>query len=128
MEFLSPLWFATLTAKLPVCLLKNNRQHSFFLCGDECLQNCHVPSSGCGGVWFFGLGCFSVAVGMGRVGFSLEVYVGMGGVGRVGNVEFPVRQCFMWENISFKVIYEGYLKKLPKRGLLETLQNKQHSV
>lgn len=35
-----------------------------------------VPVLGCGGGWFFGLGCFLVAVGMGGVGFLSVGYVG----------------------------------------------------
>ena len=42
-----------------------------------------IPCFGCGTVWFFGLGCFSVAVGMGKVEFCPmgqhgSMLVGMG--------------------------------------------------
>jgi hypothetical protein len=37
----------------------------FVLCGDGLCWSFPIPSGGCGGGWFFGLGCFSVCVGMG---------------------------------------------------------------
>jgi hypothetical protein len=44
-------------------------------------MDCPIPCLGLGTICFFGLGCFVVAVGMGRVRFLAAGYVGMGGMG-----------------------------------------------
>ncbi len=49
-----------------------------------------VPWFGCGGGLFFGLGCFSVCVGMGKAVFLLGGYVGWVGWGWGGLLGF----CF----------------------------------
>ena len=38
--------------------------------------NVHKHNLGFGGVWFFGLGCFSCCVGLCGVGFFAQLYVG----------------------------------------------------
>jgi hypothetical protein len=59
---------------------------------------------GCGGVWFFGLGCFLVAAGMGGVGFLFMRYVGWAGMRMGGHMclrFFGVAVCMVelvyWE-------------------------------
>ena len=42
----------------------------FVLCGDGLRWIFSIPCFGCGTVWFFGFGCFSVAVGIGGVEFD----------------------------------------------------------
>lgn len=49
---------------------------NFVLCGDGLHWIFPIPCFGCGGVWFFGLGWFPVAVGMGKTAFLLGGYVG----------------------------------------------------
>jgi hypothetical protein len=53
---------------------------------------------GCGGGWFFGLGFFSVRVGMGRDCFFAHVYVWLGGM-RMGNM-FEVDLCLVSEVVE----------------------------
>ncbi|HSQ48649.1 MAG TPA: hypothetical protein VLL96_03080, partial [Candidatus Deferrimicrobiaceae bacterium] len=60
----------------------------FSFCEDGCCRKLLVPSLGCGVDLFFCLGCFLVAVGMGRVRWALENYVGMGMGVHVGNFSF----------------------------------------
>jgi hypothetical protein len=61
---------------LPVYFLKKHSQTQryfvlstllLFLYEDGGCIICPIPSFGCEGVWFFGLGCFPGAVGMGKV-------------------------------------------------------------
>jgi hypothetical protein len=52
----------------------------FFFVGTGALMLL-VPSFGCDGVCFFGLGCFSISAGVGNALFFLVHYVGWVGMG-----------------------------------------------
>ena len=76
MNFLKPIWFAYNTI-YQFAFLKNNRKPStisvFFLYEDGWFRSVPIPSFGFGVVCFFGLGCFPVAVGMGKVEFLIAI-------------------------------------------------------
>jgi len=48
----------------------------FTFCGDGLHWKFPIPCFGCGGVWFFGSGCFFDCIGMGKAAFLFMGYVG----------------------------------------------------